>query len=112
MAIARIWSCRADPKDPDAYPKHFRDKVLPELDSIPGFLGAMLMRRELDNAIEYTVLTRWVSMDVIKRFTGGDVEKAVVHEEIRPALVSYDKTVRHSEILEKFSSTRRAAPAN
>jgi heme-degrading monooxygenase HmoA len=106
MAIARIWSCRADPKDPDAYPKHFRDKVLPELDSIPGFLGAMLMRRELDNAIEYTVLTRWVSIDVIRRFTGRDLHAAVVDPNIAVKLIDYDKTVTHSEILEKVWSSR------
>jgi heme-degrading monooxygenase HmoA len=106
MAIARIWSCRADPKDPDAYPKHFKDKVLPELDAIPGFLGAMLMRRELDRAIEYTVLTRWVSMDVIRRFTGRDITAAVVSPDIAAKLIDYDKSVTHSEILEKVWSTR------
>jgi len=106
MAIARVWSCRADPQDPDAYPRHFRDKVLPELDAIPGFLGAMLMRRELDGAIEYTVLTRWISMDVIRRFTGRDLANAVVHPEIAVKLIDYDKTVTHSEILEKVWSTR------
>ena len=106
MAIARIWTCRADAATPDAYPRHFRDKVLPELDAIPGFLGAMLMRREVEGTVEYTVLTRWVSMDTIRRFAGENPEKAVVHEEIASALVSYDKTVRHSEILEKVWSTR------
>jgi heme-degrading monooxygenase HmoA len=106
MAIARIWTCRADPKDPDAYPRHFRDKVLPELDAVPGFLGAMLMRREDGDAIEYIVLTRWVSMDTIRRFAGENLDHAVVHAEIAPALLSYDKTVRHSEILEKVWSTR------
>ncbi|MDQ7250985.1 antibiotic biosynthesis monooxygenase family protein [Dongia sedimenti] len=106
MAIARIWSCRADPKDPDAYPRHFRDKVLPELDTIPGFLGAMLMRRDLDGAIEYTVLTRWVSLDVIRRFTGRDVNAAVVHPDIAVALIDYDQTVTHSEIVEKVWSSR------
>jgi heme-degrading monooxygenase HmoA len=106
MAIARTWSCRAHPKDPEAYARHFRDKVLPELDAIPGFLGAMLMRRELDGAVEYTVLTRWVSMDVIRRFTGRDVNEPVVHPEIATALIDYDKTVQHAEILEKFWSTR------
>ena len=106
MAIARIWTCRADPKDPDAYPRHFKDKVLPELDSIPGFLGAMLMRRELDNAVEYTVLTRWVSMDVIRRFTGRDLNAAVVSPDIAIKLIDYDKHVTHSEILEKVWSTR------
>jgi heme-degrading monooxygenase HmoA len=106
MAIARTWSCRADPKDPDAYPRHFRDKVLPELDAIPGFLGAMLLRRDLDGAVEYTVLTRWVSLDVIRRFTGRDLNAAVVSPDIAVKLIDYDKTVQHSEILEKFWSTR------
>jgi heme-degrading monooxygenase HmoA len=106
MAIARIWTCRAKASHGDAYPKHFRDKVLPELDAIPGFLGAMLMRREEGDAVEYTVLTRWVSMDVIRRFTGEDVNAAVVHPDIAVTLIDYDNTVRHSEILEKVWSTR------
>ncbi len=106
MAIARLWSCRADPKDPDAYPLHFKEKVLPELDAIPGFLGAMLMRRDLGNAIEYIVLTRWVSMDVIRRFTGRDLNAAVVDPNVAAKLIDYDKTVTHSEIMEKFWSTR------
>jgi heme-degrading monooxygenase HmoA len=106
MAIARLWTCRAKAATPDAYPRHFRDKVLPELDAIPGFLGAMLMGREIDGTVEYTVLTRWVSMDTIRRFAGENPETAVVHPEIAAALESYDKTVRHSEILEKVWSTR------
>src|SRR4051794_30239975 len=106
MAIARVWTCRADAANPDVYARHFRDKVLPELDQIPGFLGAMLMRRAVDGAVEYTVLTRWVSMDTIRKFAGDDPERAVVHPEIASALLSYDKTVRHSEILEKVWSTR------
>ena len=106
MAIARTWTCRAELKNADAYPKHFRETVLPELDRIPGFLGAMLMGREIDGAVEYTVLTRWVSMDVIRRFTGRDVNQAVVHPDIAVALIDYDKTVQHSNILEKVWSSR------
>jgi heme-degrading monooxygenase HmoA len=106
MAIARTWACRVRAADSETYPKHFRDKVLPELDNIPGFLGAMLMRREVEDTVEYTVLTRWVSMDVIRRFTGRDLNAPVVHPEIATVLIDYDQTVRHSEILEKFWSTR------
>ena len=107
MAIARIWSCRADPKHADAYQHVFRDKVLPALDQIPGFLGAMLMRREDKGEIEYTVLTRWVSLDAVRKFAGADIEQAVVEPEAAASLISYDKTVTHSEILEKVWSTTR-----
>ena len=107
MAVARIWSGRADPAKADAYPRHFRDKVLPALDQVPGFLGAMLMRREDGGSVEYTVLTRWISMDAIRKFSGDDVGKAVVDAEAEAALIDWDKTVRHSEILEKVWSSAR-----
>ncbi|HVO01969.1 MAG TPA: antibiotic biosynthesis monooxygenase [Candidatus Cybelea sp.] len=106
MAIARIWTARATKANADAYPRHFRDKVLPHLDATPGFLGAMLMRREEGGEVEYTVLTRWVSLDSIRKFAGVDIDTAVVDSEAAAALTSYDKTVRHCEILEKVWSTR------
>ena len=107
MAIARIWTCRADPKNAEAYQRVFRDKVLPTLDQIPGFLGAMLMQREDSGEIEYTVLTRWVSLDAVRKFAGADIEQARVEPEAAAALTSYDKTVKHCEILEKVWSTTR-----
>ena len=106
MAIARIWTCRSAPAHAEVYPRHFRDKVLPHLDDVPGFLGAMLMRREIDGAIEYTVLTRWVNMDSIRKFAGDQIDRAVVEPEAAAALLDYDKTVRHSEILEKVWASR------
>ncbi len=108
MAIARIWTCRAVAAKSELYLQHFRETVLPALDQIPGFLGAMLMRREDKGEIEYTVITRWISMDAIRRFTGAeDLEKAKVDPDVIPTLTSYDKTVKHSEILEKVWSTTR-----
>ena len=107
MAIARIWTCRADAAKSDTYSQHFREQVLPALDQIPGFLGAMLMRREDGGSVEYTVLTRWISLDAIRRFAGDDIDNAVVDPEVAAALTSYDKTVKHSEILEKVWSTTR-----
>jgi heme-degrading monooxygenase HmoA len=107
MAIARIWTCRAAPAKADLYGQHFREKVLPALDQIPGFLGAMLMRREDGSEIEYTVLTRWISLEAIRKFAGADIDKAVVDPDLAGALSSYDKRVKHCEILEKVWSTTR-----
>ena len=107
MAIARIWTCRAEAAKAGLYLQHFREHVLPALDQIPGFLGAMLMRREDRGEVEYTVITRWISMDAIKKFAGAEPDKAIVAPEVIAALTSYDKTVKHSEILEKVWSTTR-----
>jgi heme-degrading monooxygenase HmoA len=107
MAFARIWTCRAEPAKADAYQRVFRDKVLPALDQMPGFLGAMLMRRSAGGEIEYTVITRWTSLDAIRKFAGADIEQAVVEPEAAAALTSYDKIVKHCEILEKVWSSAR-----
>jgi heme-degrading monooxygenase HmoA len=99
--IIREWRGRASPSKAEAYPKHFHDKVVPELRQIPGFVGAQLSRRQLDDKIEFLVLTRWQSMDAIKGFAGTDVEKAVVEPGAVAALVEFDTTVRHYEALEE-----------
>jgi heme-degrading monooxygenase HmoA len=74
---------------------------VPELRQIPGFVGAQLSRRQLDDKIEFLVLTRWQSTDAIRGFAGTDVEKAVVEPGAVAALVEFDTTVRHYEALEE-----------
>src|SRR5262245_33009758 len=76
--IIREWRGRAS-----AYPKHFREKVIPELRHVPGFAGAQLARRQLGDKIEFLVLTRWQS------------EKAVVEPDAVVALMEFDSRVRH-----------------
>jgi heme-degrading monooxygenase HmoA len=99
--VIREWRGRASPSKAEAYPKHFHDKVVPELRQIPGFVGAQLSRRQLDDKIEFLVLTRWQSMDAIRGFAGTDIEKAVVEPGAVAALVEFDTTVRHYEALEE-----------
>ncbi len=98
--IVRAWRGRASPSMPAAYPDHFRKNVLPELKSVEGFLGATLLKQEAAAGIEFLVLTRWVSMDAIRGFAGSDVAKAVVEPEAIAALVDYDRTVQHYEVVE------------
>ena len=84
--IIREWRGRASSSQAGAYPKHFREKVIPELRHVPGFAGAQLGRRQLGDKIEFLVLTRWRSMDAIRAFAGKDVEKAVVEPDAVAAL--------------------------
>jgi heme-degrading monooxygenase HmoA len=99
--IIREWRGRANSTKAEAYPKHFREKVTSELRDVPGFVGAQLGRRHLDDKIEFLVLTRWRSMDAIRAFAGVDVEKAVVEPGAVAALIDFDSHVRHYEVVEE-----------
>ena len=98
--IIRAWRGRAAKSSPDAYPKHFRTNVVPELKGVPGFVGAYLIRRAADEKIEFLVLTMWRTMDAIRAFAGNDVGKAVIEPGAAAALVDYDRRVEHYEVIE------------
>jgi heme-degrading monooxygenase HmoA len=98
--IIREWRGCASSSQADAYPKHFREKVIPELRHVSGFAGAQLARRQLGDKIEFLVLTRWRSMDAIRAFAGIDVETAVVEPGAVAALIEFDSRVRHYDVVE------------
>jgi heme-degrading monooxygenase HmoA len=74
-----------------------------ELRALPGFLGAYLSKRPIGDRIEFLVLTRWQSLDAIRAFAATDPEKAVVEPGAVAALVDFDATVQHYEVLEDAS---------
>jgi heme-degrading monooxygenase HmoA len=98
--IIREWRGRANPATATAYPRHFHEKVVPELREVPGFAGAQLGRREIDGKTEFLVLTRWQSMNAIRAFAGIEVDKAVVEPGAVAALTDFDANVRHYEVIE------------
>jgi heme-degrading monooxygenase HmoA len=108
--IIREWRGRASKSKADAYPAHFRNAVLPELRHIPGFRGAQVSKREADGIVEYLVLTRWQSLDAIKGFAGPDIATAIVEPAAAAALLDFDATARHYEIVEAFETETNAHP--
>ncbi|WP_117195332.1 antibiotic biosynthesis monooxygenase family protein [Rhizobium terrae] len=99
--IIREWRGRASAANSDAYPIHFRNHVVPELKELPGFVGAHLSRRRLDDRVEFVVLTRWKDMKAIRDFAGDTPDKAVVEPGAIAALVDFDDFVAHHEVVEE-----------
>lgn len=96
--IARLWLCTAAREKAADYIDHFQHGVLPELRQIDGYKGAYILRRELDDGVELTVMTLWESMDTIRKFAGETVEMAVVAPAAQAVLRTFDTTVTHYEI--------------
>ena len=99
--IVRLWTGRAgDRRNADAYVRHLKANVVPELQGIAGYREVRLLKREEDGRTEFLVMTLWDSMDAIRRFAGADPERAVVEPEARAVLADYDDLVRHYEVVE------------
>jgi len=97
--ILRRWSARTTKAQLPKYLEHFSRNVLPELRRVPGYLGAMVSVGRLDGEIEIVVETTWRSLESIRNFTGPDLEAAVVADEAAALLTSFDRRVRHCEIV-------------
>lgn len=98
--ILRVWRARAEPGRRDAYPAFFRRHVAPELRAVPGFLGATLAARDVDGAVEFTVITRWASLEAIRGFAGTAINRAVVEPGAIATLRDHDKTVDHLTVID------------
>jgi hypothetical protein len=102
--IVREWRGMAARSNADAYPKHFRDHVVLELHLVAGFAGAQLSRRELDDKVEFLVLTRWQSSMRSEGFPAPIWRRQLWRLNAAAALVEFDTTVRHYQVLEEISA--------
>ena len=98
--IARHWRGLAKADRAGDYEKHLETETFPQLARIEGFLGGSILKRNTSNGVEFLVISRWRSVDVIAQFAGADVEAAVVPEEVRRMMIDYDRRARHYEVTE------------
>jgi len=93
--IERVWSGRMPRENALKYTEYFRRVVAPELNAVPGYRGARLLEREVDDGVEIVVVTTWQSLDAIRAFAGDELDRAVVHDEAAALFSDYDRKARH-----------------
>lgn len=97
--ISRQWRGLARKAQADQYIEHLRTGTFPQLSRIPGFIEASILRRDTHEGVEFLIVTMWESLEAIKQFAGADAELAVVPDNVQAMMVSYDRTVRHYEVV-------------
>jgi heme-degrading monooxygenase HmoA len=97
--ISRHWRGLAKPAQADAYVKHLRIETFPALKTMPGFIGASILRRSQALGVEFLVVTQWASLEAIHGFAGQDAETAVVPLKVQDMMVEYDRSARHYEVV-------------
>ena len=76
--------------------------LLPSSRACRGLWALLFSKRTFEGGIEFLVLTRWESLECIKRFAGADIAKAIVEPGAVAQLVDFDGAVQHYECVEEI----------
>jgi heme-degrading monooxygenase HmoA len=91
--LARYFTATVSRANAPKYYAFFRDTLTPQLKTIPGHRGALVMSHAKGDTVELLVLTFWESADAIRRFAGDTPDLAVVEPEARELLTSFDERI-------------------
>ena len=97
--IARVWHGWTKRANADAYENLLRDEMFPGMQSIAGFEGATLLRRDAGDEVEFVTITRFESLDAVRLFAGEEYETAVLHPKAHALLSRYDRKSVHYEMV-------------
>jgi len=98
--IGRIWHGWTTPENADAYEALLKQEIFVGIGDrrIPGYGGIQLLRRDLDDEVEFVTIMRFDSLDAVRAFAGEDYEAAVVPPKARALLARYDARSQHFEV--------------
>lgn len=96
--IARVWRGYATREHADAYAAMLKPELLPGLNTIKGYRGSYLLRRDRGDEVEFITIILWDSVDSIKAVAGEHYERAVIPEERRQHLLRWDDLAAHYEV--------------
>ena len=99
--IARIWRGWTTLENAAAYQTLLQSEILPGIASrqVKGYRGVHLLRRDLENEVEFVTMLWFETMDAVLEFAGSDYEEAVVPPKARAVLLRFDNRSAHYQTL-------------
>lgn len=104
--IVRVWRGRVAEGHERAYMEHLTRRVFPAFRTVDGFLGGELLRERRGDSVDFLVMTRWASIEAVRRFAGPDATKAMVEPAAEAILVQFDRVVKHYELAVEIAAGR------
>lgn len=96
--IARIWHGRTSLEHYEIYTEFLKKRAVPDYQGTPGFIKLMFLRSIINGGGDFTLITVWESLEVIKNFAGDDIAKAKYYGEDKEFLLEFEETVGHFEV--------------
>jgi len=100
--ISRIWHGWTTRENADAYEKLLRMEIFSGIAkrSIQGNRGIHLLRRDVDDGVEFVTIMWFDSLDAVRAFAGENYEAAVVPPKARQLLSRFDARSAHYQVIE------------
>ena len=100
--ISRVWHGWTNRDNADAYEELLRTEIFSNIAkrSIPGFRGIHLLRRDVDDGVEFVTIIWFDTLDAVRAFAGEEYEVAVVPPEARKLLSRFDDLSAHYQVIE------------
>ena len=97
--ISRIWHGYTTPENAENYKNTLKHEVMTEIEGkqVAGFRELKLLRRPMEDEVEFVTIMLFDSLDDIKAFAGEDYEQAFVPAAARKVLKRFDERVKHYE---------------
>ena len=98
--ISRVWHGWTTPANADAYESLLKSEIFQGIQDrqIAGYRGIHLLRRDLENEVEFVTIMWFDSIDAVRAFAGDDYEAAVVPPKARALLSRFDARSQHYEV--------------
>lgn len=95
--ITRIWRGWTTLQNAPIYQELLLTEIFPGIESrnVPGYRGISLLKRQLENEVEFATIMWFDSIDAVKAFAGEHYEIAVVPVKARAVLLRFDSTSAH-----------------
>jgi heme-degrading monooxygenase HmoA len=97
QVITRIWHGLTRAEHADTYLTYLQETGIPGYKNTEGNLSAEVWRSIDGDVCHFCTVTKWASLEAIKKFAGDDYEKARYYPEDQKYLLEFEEQVRHFE---------------
>ena len=103
--IFRIWHGWTTLQNADTYENLLKKEIFPTIASknVSGYRGIQLLRRQLNDEVEFITIMQFDSLKAVKQFAGEDYEKSYVPDKARKVLSRHDERSQHCEMKESLT---------
>lgn len=97
--IARIWAGRTSSANADAYGAFLHRTADPDYGGVEGNRGWLLLRRATGDAVEFTFVSLWESLEAVRRYAGPDAEQPKYYPEDEKYLLELPQRATNYEVV-------------